>query len=61
MGLLQRKPCPYLPDDGTFKYNQHEQSKQAIVPIFIQNPETNAENLEYEKGGGGVFYKQDRE
>jgi hypothetical protein len=43
---------------SAFKDNQHEKSKQRVVPVLIQTPQTNAENLKHEEGSYGVFLEK---
>lgn len=35
-----------LPNHGTFKDNEHEEGKKAVIPIFVQTPEGNTKDLE---------------
>jgi hypothetical protein len=51
-------PSTYLKDDSTFKDNQHEQSKQGLIPILVQTPKCNTENLENKEWSDGMFGKQ---
>jgi hypothetical protein len=50
-------PSTYLKDDSTFKYDQHEQSKQGIIPILVQTPKSNTEDLENKEWSDGMFGK----
>jgi hypothetical protein len=51
----------HLPYNCTFKHNQHKQREQAKIPILVQTPKRNAEDLEYEKWRRGMFAEQLRE
>lgn len=48
----------YLPDNSALKHDQHEQGEQTVIPIFVQTPEGDAEDLEHEEGCCGVFREQ---
>ena len=50
--------CTHLPHDRAFKYNKHEQSEQAVVPILVQAPKSYAEHLKHEERGSRVLRKE---
>ena len=47
-----------MPYNRALEQDEHEQSEQAVVPIFIQTPECDAENLEDEEWGNTVFCEE---
>ena len=47
-----------LPHNGALESDQHEQGEQRVVPVFIQHPQSDAEDLEDEEGRNGVFLEQ---
>jgi len=47
-----------LENHSAFKDNQHEKGKQRVVPVLVQTPQTNAENLEHEEGCYGVLLEK---
>ncbi|CAI6099130.1 unnamed protein product [Clonostachys chloroleuca] len=47
-----------LPHDCTFEHDQHEESEERVVPILIKHPQANAEHLEDEERGDGVFLEE---
>jgi hypothetical protein len=47
--------------DRTLKHYEHEQCEQAVVPVFIQAPQPDAENLKNKERGRGVLGEQRRE
>jgi len=55
---LTIRDITYLPDDGGLKYDQHEQGEERVVPVLIQAPKSDTENLENEEGGDGVFLEK---
>lgn len=50
-----------MPYDRALEHDEHEQSEQAVVPIFVQTPECDAEDLEDEEWGNTVLCKEGRE
>jgi hypothetical protein len=44
--------------DRALEHDEHEQSEQAVIPIFVQTPECNAENLEDEERGNTVLCEE---
>lgn len=50
-----------LPYDSALENDQHEQCKKAVIPVFVEAPESHAKNLEDKEGGGGVLSKKGRE
>jgi len=50
----------HLPDNSALEHNQHEERKQAVIPILIQTPKADAEDLEDEEWGGCLFREQFR-
>src|SRR5882672_8998966 len=63
-------PCQYRPhaacapkktrleDDGALKDDEHEQREQAEVPVLVEAPQRDAEDLEHEEGRGGVLREE---
>ena len=47
--ITQRDVVSYLVGYGTLKHDEHEKSEQAVVPVLVQHPQRNAENLEYKE------------
>ena len=47
-----------LPDNGALENDEHEQGEERVVPVFVQHPQTDAEDLEDEEGGDGVFLEE---
>ena len=47
-----------MPHDRALEHDEHEQSEQAVVPIFVQTPECHAENLEDEEWGNTVLCEE---
>jgi len=54
----QYSEVTYLPHDGTFKHHQHEQGEETVVPVFIQNPKGDTENLENKERGSSMLAKE---
>ena len=52
---------PYLPHNGTLKHDKHEEREETVVPILVQTPKGDAEDLEDKEGCCGVFREQFRE
>lgn len=52
---------PYLPHNSTLKHNKHKECEETVVPILIQTPKGDAEDLEDKEGRCGVFREQFRE
>lgn len=48
----------YLEHDSAFENDQHEKSEQAVVPIFVQTPESDTEDLEDKERRGSMFPKE---
>jgi len=48
----------HLEDGGTLERDEHEPGEQAEPPVLVQTPEGNAEQLEDEERGDGVFREQ---
>lgn len=52
----KKKTCDsYLEYDSTLKYNEHEQREERVVPILVQTPQTDTENLKDEERGHSMF------
>jgi hypothetical protein len=47
-----------LPDDSTLENDEHEESKERIVPVLIEHPKSNTEDLEDEEWCNGVLLEQ---
>jgi hypothetical protein len=48
----------HLPNDGALKYDQHEESEYTVIPILIQAPKSDAENLKDEEWCCRLLSKQ---
>ena len=53
-----RKAC--LPDDRTLEHDKHEQCEQTIIPILVQTPQGDTEDLKNKKRCSGLFSKEFR-
>ena len=49
---------PYLPHNGTLKHDKHEEREETVVPILVQTPKGDAEDLEDKKRCCCVFREQ---
>ena len=47
-----------LPHSCALDHDKYEQCKQAVVPVFVETPQRDTENLENEEGRGGMFCKE---
>lgn len=47
-----------LEHDRAFKDDQHESRKQTVVPVFIQAPQGDTEDLKHEEGRNGMLRKE---
>ena len=47
-----------MPDDSALKDDQHEECEQRVVPVFIQHPKPNTEDLENEEWRNGVLLEK---
>jgi hypothetical protein len=47
----------HLEDDGAFKDDQHEEGEERVVPVLVQTPETDTEELEHKEGRHRVLAK----
>ena len=47
----------YLPDDGGFKDDEHEEGEDRVVPVLVQTPESDTKDLEDEEWGHGMFFE----
>lgn len=52
---------PYLPHDSALKHNKHKECEETVVPILVETPKGNAEDLEDKERCCGVFREQFRE
>lgn len=52
---------PYLPHNSALKHNKHEECKEAVVPVLVQTPKSDAKDLEDKERCGGMFREQFRE
>jgi hypothetical protein len=50
-----------LEHNCALKYDQHEPREQTVVPVFIQTPQGDAENLEHEERRNSMLCKELRE
>ena len=50
-----------LPDDSRLEHNQHEKCEERVVPVFVEHPETDAENLEHKERRDSVLLEELRE
>jgi hypothetical protein len=57
---VDRKPTN-LEHDCALKDHQHEAGEKTVVPVFIQAPEGDAEDLENEEGCDGMLCEKFRE
>lgn len=48
----------YLPDNGAFEYDKHEQGEQTVIPILIETPEGDTEYLKDKERRCSVFAKE---
>lgn len=48
----------YLPNHSALEHDEHEQSKDAVIPVLIQAPESDTKDLEDEERCGCVFTKE---
>lgn len=48
----------HLEYNGALEHNQHEQGEQTVVPILVETPEGDAEDLEDEEGGSSMFTEE---
>ena len=46
---------PYLPHNSALEHDKHEECKDAIVPILVQAPKSDAKDLEDKERCGGMF------
>jgi hypothetical protein len=54
----KEKKAAHLPDDGTLEDDEHEKGEETVIPIFIETPEGDTEDLEDEERGGGLLRKK---
>lgn len=47
-----------LPDDCALEGDEHEEGKERVVPVLIEHPQTNTEDLEDEEGRDGMLLEQ---
>jgi hypothetical protein len=47
-----------LPDNSALEGDEHKKSEERVVPVFIEHPKTNTEDLEDEEGRDGVLLEQ---
>ena len=52
---------PYLPHNSALKHDKHEECKEAVVPILVQTPKSNAKYLKDKEWCRGMFREQFRE
>lgn len=48
----------YLPDDSGLKDDQHDEGEDGVVPVLVQAPKGNTEDLEDEEGCNSVFLEE---
>jgi hypothetical protein len=48
----------HLPDNCTLENHEHEEGKKAVVPVFIEHPQSHAEDLKDEERSGSMFGEQ---
>jgi hypothetical protein len=41
--------CTYTANDGHLEEEQHDEREECIVPVLVEQPETDAEHLKHEK------------
>ena len=46
-----------LPHNRALKHDEHEQCKEAGVPVFFETPHHDTEDLENKEGCSGMFYE----
>ena len=47
-----------LPHNGALESNEHEQREERVVPVFIEHPQSNTEDLEDEERCNGVLLEE---
>ena len=45
----------YLPHNSALKHDKHEECKEAVIPILVQTPKSDAKDLENEERCRGMF------
>lgn len=51
----------HLEDDGALKNDEHEEGEKRVVPVLVEHPQADAEDLEHKKGRDGVLGKEAEE
>ena len=50
-----------MPDNSALKHDEHEQREYRVIPVFIQAPEADAEDLKNEERRGRVLSEKGTE
>lgn len=53
-----RSEEPDLEDSRALKDDQHEQREETVVPVLVEAPQSDTEDLEDEEGRDGVLRKE---
>jgi len=48
----------YLPHNSTLEYDEHDKGEEGVIPVLVQTPQSNTENLEDKEGCYSMFFEK---